>query len=208
MNTDSTPQRRHYTLKVPRRSTLACFKFHIIFLFHAKHFYSNHYPWYLNRTSWYWTIQFQRLLFHHDHNSQSLVQSFPFNQAWDSQLKRNNYLIGVIDSFTQRFYGTKRGMHSSQEYKTQKDKRGTQHAFSDRLAQRNSPSSQIYVSSYPQSVMCTLHQNTGHPYVKGRVYHGTMSPTRWPRSSPPKITLVDSHIACWMGSRHWFLSWY
>jgi len=38
MNTDSTPKKSHYTLKVPRKSTFAFFKFHIIFLFDAKHF--------------------------------------------------------------------------------------------------------------------------------------------------------------------------
>lgn len=92
--------------------------------------YRNHYPWYLYRTSWYWTIQFQRLLFHHDHNSQSPVQPFLSSQTWNSQLKGNSYLIGIIDSFTQRLYDTERSMHGSQKYKTQKDKRGTQHGFS------------------------------------------------------------------------------
>lgn len=38
MNADRTPEKRHYTLKVPRKSTFAFFKFHIIFLFDAKHF--------------------------------------------------------------------------------------------------------------------------------------------------------------------------
>jgi len=38
MNTDCTPQKRHYTLKVPCKSTFAFFKSHIIFLFDAEHF--------------------------------------------------------------------------------------------------------------------------------------------------------------------------